>query len=101
MESFEYFKFLRTKYPGRHKMHLILDQGPYHKSEKTRQTPEELTIKIHFLPAYSPNLNLIEDSWKAMNDHDRNNVFFASSKLFEMKKRWNFLITHGRIFLQI
>lgn len=81
----DYFKFLRTKYPGHHKIHLILDQGPYHKSEKTRQEAEKLNIKIHFLPAYSPNLNPIERLWKVMNEHVRNNVFFASSKLFKEK----------------
>ena len=86
----EYFEPLRTKYPGHRKIHLILDQGPYHKSEKTRQTAEELNIKIHFLPAYSPNLNPIERLWKVRNEHVRNNVFFESAQIFKTKKLWHF-----------
>ena len=97
----EYFEALRTKYPGHRKIHLILDQGPYHKSEKTRQTAEELNIKIHFLPAYSPNLNPIERLWKVRNEHVRNNVFFESAQIFKTKKLWHFLIKLGQKFLHI
>ncbi|MCK5818162.1 MAG: transposase [Psychromonas sp.] len=30
-------------------------------------------IKLHYLPAYSPNLKLIERLWKMMKEHARNN----------------------------
>ena len=36
-----------------------------------RQNPR---IKLHFLPAYSPNLNTIERVWKIMHEHTVNNA---------------------------
>jgi transposase len=39
-------------------------------------------IQLHFLPAYSPNLNPIERLWKVMNEKARNNRFFKSAKEF-------------------
>ncbi len=44
---------------------------------------EKLNIKLHFLPAYSPNLNPIERLWKVMNEHSRNNRFFKTAKEFK------------------
>ncbi|MCK5818104.1 MAG: transposase, partial [Psychromonas sp.] len=35
-----------------------------------------------YLPAYSPNLNPIERLWKVMNEHARNNKYFATAKDF-------------------
>ena len=39
-------------------------------------------IKLHHLPPYSPNLNLIERAWKAMNEQVRDNVYFPNEKVF-------------------
>ena len=39
-------------------------------------------IKLHYLLAYSPNLNPIERLWKVMNEHAKNNKYFATSKDF-------------------
>ncbi|KPU83211.1 hypothetical protein JI57_02045, partial [Psychromonas sp. PRT-SC03] len=33
-------------------------------------------------PPYSPNLNPIERLWKVMNEHARNNRYFATAKAF-------------------
>lgn len=73
---------LRIKYPNASKIHLILDQGPYNKSAETKAVAIELGIVLHFLPPYSPNLNSIERLWKVMNEHARNNQFFASAREF-------------------
>jgi len=37
---------------------------------------------VHETP-YSPNLNPIERLWKVMNEHARNNQYFATPKLFK------------------
>jgi len=37
---------------------------------------------LHYLPPYSPNLNPIERLWKVMNEHARNNTYFATAKEF-------------------
>lgn len=44
---------------------------------------KKLGIELHFLPAYSPNLNPIERLWKVMNEHTRNNRFFKNPKEFK------------------
>jgi len=73
----EHFKNLKNKYPKAPKIHIILDQGSYNKSKATKEAAQKYNINLHHLPAYSPNLNSIERLWKVMNEHVRNNKFFA------------------------
>ena len=40
-------------------------------------------IVLHYLPAYSPNLNAIERLWKVLNERVRNNRFFTSAQEFK------------------
>ncbi|CAI2472799.1 Uncharacterised protein [Serratia ficaria] len=42
-----------------------------------------MNIELHYLPPYSPNLNPIERLWKVMNEHTRNNRYFATAKAFQ------------------
>jgi transposase len=77
----EYFNFLKTRYPKAPKIHVIL--GPYNKSKATTEYAETKNIKLHFLPAYSPNLNPIERLWKVLNEYIRNNVYFDCAKKFK------------------
>ena len=51
---------LRKQHPGNYKVHVILDNAGYHHSKLVKEFAEELGIKLHYLPAYSPNLNPIE-----------------------------------------
>lgn len=55
-----HFKKLRGKYPKAGTLHLILDQGPYNKSQETQRAADKYGITLHYLPPYSPNLNSIE-----------------------------------------
>lgn len=43
---------------------LILDNARYQKCILVKDLAKELNIELVFLPAYSPNLNLIERLWK-------------------------------------
>jgi transposase len=43
---------------------LVLDNARYQKCEVVRLLAEQLRIELLYLPAYSPNLNLIERLWK-------------------------------------
>jgi transposase len=43
---------------------LILDNAKYQKCALVLETAKKLHIELLFLPAYSPNLNLIERLWK-------------------------------------
>lgn len=85
----EHFKALREKYPQAPMIHLILDRGPYNRSQKTQEAAKRYGIHIHYLPPYSPNLNPIERVWKVMNEYVRNNHFFESVDEFK-KEVMNF-----------
>ena len=64
------------------RIHMILDGAAYHRSKVVKEHAELLNIELHYLPPYSPNLNPIERLWKVMNEHARNNVYFATTKAF-------------------
>lgn len=78
----EHFKKLKEKYPKAIKIHLILDRGSYNTSQETKEAAKELSIILHYLPPYSPNLNPIERLWKIMNENVRNNRVFESACAF-------------------
>ena len=79
----QFFKQVRETYPLEHKLHIILDGAGYHRSEVVKQAALDLKIQLHYLPAYSPNLNPIERLWKVMNEKSRNNVYFKSKREFQ------------------
>lgn len=78
----DFFKLIKKQYSTDKPIHLILDGAGYHRSEAVKETAKELGIKLHYLPPYSPNLNPIERLWKVMNEHARNNKYFATAKAF-------------------
>lgn len=78
----EFMSRLRCKYEEK-TIHLILDQAGYHRALLVAEKADDLNIKLHFLPPYSPNLNPIERLWKVMNEKVRNNQFFKSAKDFK------------------
>lgn len=84
MESVkDFFRKLRERYPNKIKLHVILDRAGYHGAGEVKKTARRLNIRLHYLPAYSPNLNPIERLWKVMNEYVRNNQFFSSAKDFK------------------
>lgn len=78
----EFFIAVRQTYPVRQKIHLILDGAPYHRASLVQDWAVVMNIELHYLPPYSPNLNPIERLWKVMNEHARNNRYFATAKAF-------------------
>lgn len=62
---------------------MFLDQSGYYRSEEVAKFVKISRIILHFLPAYSPNLNPIERLWKVMNEHVKNNEVFQSAKEFK------------------
>lgn len=77
-----FFDQLKVAYPAAPKLHIILDQSGYHRSQLVRDCAIEKGIELHYLPPYSPNLNPIERLWKVMNEEVRNNKFFTSAREF-------------------
>jgi transposase len=73
---------LRNKSKKTGKIYLILDGAGYHRTEIVKDAAQRLNIQLVYLPAYSPNLNPIEQLWKLMNEFSRNNKFFHSAQEF-------------------
>lgn len=80
-----FFEKIKGHYPKNNPIHLILDGAGYHRAKDLISKAEELNIKLHYLPPYSPNLNPIERLWKVMNEYARNNQYFSSAKQFREK----------------
>jgi transposase len=97
----EHFEQLKKKYPLAKTIHLILDQGSYNTSNETKEKAEKYGIKLHYLPPYSPNLNPIERLWKVMNEHARNNKFFATAKEFRSAINNFFEVTWPKISISM
>jgi transposase len=45
-------------------VHIVLDNACYQKCKIVTALAKELRIALHYIPPYSPNLNLIERLWK-------------------------------------
>jgi len=78
----DFFRLIKEQYKADKAIHLILDGAGYHRSEVVKSKAKEFGITLHYLPPYSPNLNPIERLWKVMNEHARNNRYFATAKEF-------------------
>ena len=50
----------KKKYKDKNVINLVLDGAGYHRKQEVVDKAEELEIVLHYLPAYSPNLNPIE-----------------------------------------
>jgi transposase len=49
-------------------IHIICDNGRANKNKALQEYLKTSRIQIHYLPAYSPNLNPIERLWKIMRE---------------------------------
>lgn len=78
----DFFTELRRNEKTDKTIHLILDGAGYHRAQVVKNKAVELNILLYYLPPYSPNLNPIERLWKVMNEHVRNNKYFATAKEF-------------------
>ncbi len=58
------FKALEAKNPDAAVIHIIADNARYYRANMVTEFLKTSKIKVHFLTAYSPNLNLIERFWK-------------------------------------
>jgi transposase len=60
----------------------IMDNAAYQRCAKVQAEAKRLEIELLFLPAYSPNLNLIERLWKFVKKHALNNRYYETYDLF-------------------
>ena len=79
----EYFEWLREyAYTDQSRsLHIVLDNARYQHCNVVKHKAASLNIVLEFLPAYSPNLNLIERLWRylkkilAKQYHECKNTF--------------------------
>lgn len=69
---------IKSNYPENKPIYLILDNAAYNRSYEVQDYAESLGIKLYFLPAYSPNLNLIERLRKFMKKKLVNNRYYET-----------------------
>ncbi len=94
--SLRLFRKLEAKHPDAKEIHVILDNASYYKSVWLKDQLEESKIVFHYLPGYSPNLNLIERLWKFFKKkilynqyYEKYDDFLAACKgFFRCRKRW-------------
>ena len=70
--------------PDRRLIHVVLDRAPVHRGHAVRDwlARRDCRIRLHFLPAYAPNLNAIERLWKLMHEHVTHNRYYDNFRTF-------------------
>ena len=63
-------------------IYLILDNAKYQKNAFVQAYADELGIHLEYLPAYSPNLNLIERLWKFIKKEVLYSTYYKSFSEF-------------------
>jgi transposase len=78
------FEKIDKLYPLANKIHIVLDNARYYHSHEVRDwLVRHKRIKLHYLPPYSPNLNLIERVWRFFNEKVRNNCYYETFYEFQ------------------
>jgi transposase len=62
---------------------LILDNARYQKCALVQTLARTLNIELLYLPAYSPNLNLIERLWKFVKKECLYSTYYATFRDFK------------------
>lgn len=77
-----FLKNLQMRKPTATAIHVVLDSARYHTCPEVMEYVKTSRIKLHHLPPYSPNLNVIERCWKIMHEHVTNNRYYPTFKAF-------------------
>ena len=72
---------IRGCHPGE-KVTLVMDNARYQHCKMVMSIAADLDIELLFLPAYSPNLNLIERLWKLVKKRCLANKYYATFEDF-------------------
>jgi transposase len=77
-----FLKNLQIRMPTATAIHVVLDKARYHTCPEVLEYVKTSRIRLHHLPPYSPNLNVIERCWKIMHEHVTNNRYYPTFKAF-------------------
>jgi transposase len=61
---------------------LVMDNALYQRSRLVMEMADALDMELLYLPAYSPNLNLIECVWRLVKARCLRNKYFPNFTLF-------------------
>jgi transposase len=79
-------------YPNRI-VHLILDNVRHHRAKLVTEwvSQHSNSVKLHFLPPYSPDFNAVEDVWRVTKRQSTHNKHFSNRKSLRgaLFKRFN------------
>ena len=78
-----FIQAIEKAYPHKKRIHLYVDNARYHHAILVKEYLQTSRVIIHYLPAYSPNLNPIERLWKLMKKKVINNKFYKTFKEFK------------------
>jgi transposase len=82
----EFFSLILNTYPNAPKIVIILDNAPYFKAQAVTQwLQEHPKLQVEPLPAYAPNLNLIERFWHFVKDRLVKNSYYKKYMTFRAK----------------
>ena len=81
--TIELLKGIEKSCPFASVIYVILDNARYHYSMIVKEYLKESKIKLVFLPAYSPNLNLIERLWRLFKKKIIYNRYYEKFKDFK------------------
>jgi transposase len=62
---------------------IVLDNARYQRAYSVQEKAKELNINLVYLPAYCPNLNLIERLWRFFKKKIMKNKFYETFEEFE------------------
>lgn len=74
---------LLASYPFAKQIHIILDNAKYHYSKEVRDFVSKNRINLVYLPAYSPELNLIERLWRIFKKNVLYNKYYEKFDSFK------------------
>jgi len=77
------FDQIANVYPDAPKITIICDNARYYRSKLVNAYLENARIELLFLPAYAPNLNLIERYWKYFKKMILYNRYYETFKEFK------------------
>ena len=87
--TLDLFDQLQAAHPAAPRIIVICDNARYYKSKAVTEYTKDSRIQLEPLPAYSPNLNLIERFWKFFKKkvlcntyYERFSEFRAAAKAF-------------------
>ena len=81
--TLDFLKTLEVYYPNKSSIYVIIDNARYFKNADVKDFVRDSRIELIFLPAYSPNLNLIERFWKLLKKEVIKNQFYEKFKDFK------------------